>query len=113
MEIDSKIVPLLEDIVQRLVAVASPERIILFGSHARGDVTSHSDVDLLVIEMEPFGKSRSRFREMARLGRALDKIPVPTDILVFDREEVESLRHSLNHVVARALREGKVLYARE
>ncbi len=103
----------LQDIVERLISAAQPEQIILFGSHARGDATPRSDVDLLVIEAQSFGKSHSRYREMARLGRALERIPVPTDILVFDREEVKTLRDSLNHVVARALREGKVLYARE
>ena len=102
----------LDEIVQRLVEAAHPEQIVLFGSYIRGDARPDSDLDLLVIEEEPFGPTRSRYREMARLERALGKVPVPTDVLVFAREEVESLRDSLNHVVARALREGRILYAR-
>ncbi|MBF0181942.1 MAG: nucleotidyltransferase domain-containing protein [Magnetococcales bacterium] len=96
----------------RIVETAAPERIILFGSHARGDARPDSDVDLLVIEDEPFGPNRSRFREIARLERAMGTIPVATDILVYSLEEVERLKSSANHVVGRALREGKVLHAR-
>lgn len=102
----------LAEMIQKLVATAQPEEIILFGSHAREEATRNSDVDLLVIESEPFGKSRSRRQEMLKLAKAVERIPVSTDILVFAREEVERLRDSLNHVVARALREGKVVYAR-
>ena len=40
----------LDDIVRRIVEVAEPERIILFGSVARGDANRHSDVDLLVVK---------------------------------------------------------------
>lgn len=98
--------------VRAIVAAAQPERIILFGSLARGDAQTDSDVDLLVIEAEPFGPHRSRFREINRLERAMGTIPVATDILVYSSEEVERLKLSANHVVARALREGKVLHAR-
>ncbi|MBF0163262.1 MAG: nucleotidyltransferase domain-containing protein [Magnetococcales bacterium] len=95
-----------------IVAEVQPELVILFGSHARGDAGSNADVDLLVIEAEPFTTSRSRFQEIARLERAMGSIPVATDILVYSLDEVQLLKSSRNHVVARALREGKVLHAR-
>ena len=41
---------ILDDIIQRVVEVAQPEKIILFGSAARGDMNRHSDVDLLIIK---------------------------------------------------------------
>ena len=50
--------------------------------------------------------------ELARLGRALDGFRVAADVLVYSRDEVEYWRDSLNHVLARALREGRVLYER-
>ena len=40
----------LDDIIRRIVEVAQPEKIILFGSAARGDMNRHSDVDLLIIK---------------------------------------------------------------
>lgn len=98
--------------VQAIVDEVDPEQVILFGSRGRGDARVSSDVDLLVIEAEPFGPERSKHGEMNRLYRVLRGFRVPKDILVFSNEEVEYWRDSLNHVLARALREGKVLYER-
>jgi uncharacterized protein len=102
----------LEKVVQIIVDTANPEQIILFGSQARGEPRDRSDIDLLIVESEPFGAERSRRLEMARLWRALASIPIPKDILVYSRDEVEYWRDSLNNVIAKALREGKVLYER-
>lgn len=98
--------------VRTLVAEADPEMVILFGSRARGDSTSRSDVDLVVVETEPFGPERSRHKEMVRLRRALRPFAVPVDVLVYSRADVDYWRDSLNYVLARALREGRVLYER-
>ncbi len=98
--------------VEALVREADPEQVILFGSRGRGDARDNSDVDLIVVEAEPFGPGRDRVKEMARLYRALADFTVPADILVYSREDVEYWRDSLNHVLARALREGKVVYER-
>lgn len=103
---------LLEGMVQAIVDVADPEQVILFGSRARGDARVDSDVDLVVVEAEPFGPGRDRRAEAARLWRALAGFRVPKDILVYSRDEVDYWRDSLNNVLARALREGRVLYER-
>ena len=103
---------LLQGIVDTIVREADPDQIILFGSHARGNAAADSDVDLVVIEAAPFGEGRDRRAEAVRLWRALAGFRVPKDILVYSRDEAEYWRHSLNHVLARALREGKVLYER-
>ncbi|MCY3932723.1 MAG: nucleotidyltransferase domain-containing protein [Acidobacteria bacterium] len=95
-----------------IVDEVDPEKVILFGSRGRGDAETDSDIDLLVVEAEPFGPDRSKHREMLRLNRALRDFRVPKDLLVFSNEEVEYWRDSLNHVLARALREGRVLYER-
>ena len=103
---------LLREMVDKIVAEVDPEQIILFGSQARGDTHEHSDVDLIVLESEPFGNGRTKHSEEVRLYRALSGIPVPTDILVYTLKNAEYWRDSLNNVLARALREGKVLYER-
>lgn len=103
---------LLERMVRAIVDEVDPERIILFGSRARGDEREGSDVDLIVLEAEPFGPDRSRHRETVKVYHALAGFPVPADVLVFSRDDVDYWRDSLNHVLARALREGKVLYER-
>ena len=98
--------------VRALVDEADPEQVILFGSRARGDSREHSDVDLIVVEAEPFGPGRSRHKEMIRLRQALRPFRIPVDILVYSRDDVDYWRDSLNYVLARALREGTVLYER-
>ena len=103
---------LLDEMVRAIVDEVDPEQVILFGSRARGEEREGSDVDLIVVEAEPFGPARSRHGELVRLYHALAGFRVPADVLVYSHEDVDYWRDSLNHVLARALREGKVLYER-
>ncbi|MCL5271299.1 MAG: nucleotidyltransferase domain-containing protein, partial [bacterium] len=77
---------------------------------APGEARLGSDVVLLVIEAAPFGPGNDRRHEMVRLWRALSGFTIGKDILVYSRDEVERWRGARNHIVARALREGKLLY---
>ncbi len=103
---------LLRQMVKTIVSEVAPETIILFGSRARGDARPDSDVDLLVVETDPFSPQRSRRKEVARLYMALRNLGVSKDILLYSREEFEHWKDSLNHVVGRAHREGRVLHGR-
>ncbi|MBF0294093.1 MAG: nucleotidyltransferase domain-containing protein [Magnetococcales bacterium] len=103
---------LLKTMVNRIVDAVAPERIVLFGSHARGDARADSDVDLLVIASETFGPGLSRFQAYTALENAMGMIPVATDFLLFSHDEVDRLTGSATHVVAHALREGRVVYVR-
>lgn len=102
---------MIQEMVDTIVRVADPEQIILFGSHARGDARTDSDVDLLIVEREPFGLQRSRRKETARLYLALRKLPVAKDLLLYSRDEFEKFKHASHHIIGRAKREGKVLHA--
>jgi predicted nucleotidyltransferase len=112
MEIKEAIDPIIQDIVKAVVEASDPDRIILFGSTARGEVGPDSDVDLLVVEKESSYKGGSRWAESSRIRRALWRFPVPIDILLFTPEEIEKWKDSTNHVIARSMREGRVLYDR-
>ena len=101
-----------DQMVRAIVEAIDPEQIILFGSHARGTARANSDVDLLIVRSGQFGGGTSRHQETVRAYEALSGLGVAKDILVYSRPEVEYWRDSLNHVVARALREGRVLYER-
>lgn len=68
----------LQAAIDAVAADGKPNRIMLFGSYARGDARDDSDVDLLVIEDEV----SDRAREMVRLRRLLRPLRVPADILV-------------------------------
>lgn len=103
---------LLRQMVQTIINEVAPETIILFGSRARDNARADSDVDLLVVESEPFSPQRSRRKEAARLYMALRGLAVAKDILLYNRDEFERWKNSLNHLVGRAHREGRVLHAR-
>lgn len=94
--------------VDRLVARFDPDQIILFGSQARGTAGPGSDVDLLVI-MPVSGSKREKRVEMRV---ALHDIAVPTDILLATPEDVLRYKDVVGTIIRPALREGKVLYAR-
>ena len=79
---------LLAQMAQVIVREVKPERIILFGSHARGEARPDSDVDLLVIEREDFGKQRSRRREASLLWRALARRDLRAAELLRNQPEV-------------------------
>ena len=91
------------------VREAIPDTEILFGSRARGDARPDFDVDLLIVEPEPFSPQRSRRQETARLYLALRKLAMRKNLLLYGRDEFERLK-AAHPVVGRALREGRVLY---
>ena len=97
---------ILEEIVRRLVAALDPDRIILFGSRARGDARADSDVDLLIIK----DSEEPTYRRAIPAYRALIGLAVPTDIIWRTSAEVEEWSGARNYVTTRALREGRVLY---
>ena len=99
---------LLPEITRRLLSVSEPEKIILFGSSARGDAHPDSDLDLLVI----LRGVRSPRSESNRLRRALRGLLVPVDIIVASPEHIQRYRNSIGLIYHSALTEGKVIYER-
>jgi len=103
---------LLAEVVNAVVKEVQPEQVYLFGSRARGDARKDSDLDIMVVEREPFGTERSRFAESNRIYGVLAHLKIPIDVLLYSTEEIAEWRESINHVVGRCLREGRLLYAR-
>jgi predicted nucleotidyltransferase len=102
----------LASIADRIIDLANPRRVILFGSQARGTATEGSDIDLLIIGDRSTEQKWNRRREIGRIRRGLSFMRTPIDILLFTPDEIEKWRDTTNHVVSEALREGKVIYER-
>ena len=85
-----------------------PDKIVLFGSHARGSAGSDSDVDLLVIM--PVNGSKRQMQVDIRC--AVHDIPVPKDIVVVTPQEAHSQQRVIGTLIRPALKEGKLLYAK-
>ena len=97
----------LDEIIRRIVEVAKPDKIILFGSAVKGEMGPHSDVDLLVIRSGKFHRGRMTeeiYINLYGVGQAVD-------VVVVTPEDVARYRDSFAVVIYPALREGKVVYA--
>jgi len=99
----------IQEVVRRIVEGFDPEKIILFGSHARGTAGRDSDVDLLIV-MDVEGSRRTKATEMEL---ALVGIKLATDLILVTPEQVERDHDQIGTIIRPALREGKVLYERE
>lgn len=98
----------IQKMVELIVERFHPEKIILFGSHARGEAGPDSDVDLLIV-MPVKG---SRREKAVQIGVALHDIRAPKDIIVTTPENFEWRKEISGTIERPADREGMVLYAR-
>ncbi|MGH7557896.1 MAG: excisionase family DNA-binding protein [Gemmatimonadota bacterium] len=105
---DARVRAAIGEMVRRIVERFHPQRIVLFGSYARGGAGPDSDVDLLVIM--PLERSKRDVQVEIRL--ALHDVRVPKDILVATPEEVRRNRDVVGSVLYTALREGTTLHER-
>ena len=95
----------LDDIIRRIVEVAQPEKIILFGSAARGEMGPHSDMDLLVVKA---GAHRGSLT--GHIYEKLYGVEAAVDVVVVTPTDVERYKDSHALVIKPALREGRVIY---
>jgi len=97
------------EIIKKVIHKILPEsEIILFGSQARGDNTSFSDYDLLVVSNNFLSILQIReFKQIIRKELALYKIPI--DIIIHNKEEIETKQKITGHIVKQAINEGVYL----
>lgn len=109
MSVSTEAASAIHEMVCRISARFSPERIILFGSHARGDARDDSDIDLLVLFSE-VDDPRARATEIYQALIGCSEIP--KDIAVSTTARFERYRNVVNTIYWPAAREGQVLYER-
>jgi predicted nucleotidyltransferase len=98
--------PYLSEVVDRIVRKFHPERIILFGSWARGTAREDSDLDLLVV----LAKSEHKRKTAIQIGNSLSNLPIGKDIIVTTPEDIEKYGKIVGDILLPALTEGKVVY---
>jgi len=103
MELDESKV---KGIIGRILSVAAPDKIILFGSAATGQMTRDSDIDLLIVEAEP-GDPR---KESVRLREALRELDYSFDVIVISTEWFEESKDVIGGIAYPANKYGKVIY---
>jgi predicted nucleotidyltransferase len=97
----------LDELVRRIVEVAQPDRIVLFGSAARGEMGPDSDLDVLVVKSGV--EHRRRLAEDIYMN--LSGVGVGVDVIVLTPEDIETQRERVGSIVGPALDEGRVIYA--
>jgi uncharacterized protein len=95
----------IDEAARRITEAAPGARVILFGSHARGEAGPDSDVDLLVVEP----RVEDPNREIVRLQRVLAPLRLPADVIVVSEAHVEEWGDVASTMLHEALREGRVL----
>ena len=97
----------IEELVRKILKAIQPQRIILFGSAARGEFGPAGDIDLLIIM--PEGTHRRRTAQ--KLYRQIRGIPVSFDLLVATTSDIQQHKDNIGLIYRTVLKEGKELYA--
>jgi predicted nucleotidyltransferase len=101
-------IPFIDEIISIIISSVDPERIVLFGSYARGDQTEKSDIDLLIIK-----KDLKNERELNNLlYRAFyeNKINIPIDLISIDYDKYNNLKNEIGYIYKTIDAEGKLIY---
>jgi uncharacterized protein len=97
---------LIRDVIHRIVQTAQPDKIILFGSRARGKPRPDSDIDILVIQ----DSALPGYRRDAALYLALAGLNAPVDVITYTPEEVRDWSAVPQAFITTVIREGIVVY---
>jgi len=99
----------IEQVVQRIIEGYDPDRVILFGSHARGEALADSDVDLLIVK----ATDQRPLDRRIQVERLLADRRLALDILVYTPEEVRALYAAGSPFIEEVVETGRVLYMRK
>jgi len=101
-------VPFVDKIVEAIVSLAKPEKIILFGSCARGDFGVNSDIDILILKKGL--KDERDLTDNLYMDFFDKKIPVAVDLIAMDYDKYYKLNNDVGYVYKSIEREGRILY---
>ena len=104
MGIDEQLV---KEVVNRILSISQPNRIILFGSAANGNMGPDSDIDILVVEDDPADNRK----ESIRISKRMSGLGYPFDIIVISTQWFEQTKDLIGGIAYPANKYGKVIYA--
>ena len=102
--------PVMDQIVALITSKISPEKIVLFGSYARGDNKENSDIDILII-VKNLGNER---KITGLLNKELlnNNISIPIDFLAIDYDKYNKLKNKIGYIYKSIDKEGQILYGK-
>ncbi len=101
---------IIEIIIQKIIRAVNPEKIILFGSYAKGNYDSKSDLDIAVIVKS---SKEPKYRRAVPIRLALSHLIFPKDIVVFTEEEISDWQDVPQAFITTILRTGTVIYEKD
>jgi uncharacterized protein len=102
------ITPEIRRIADTIIHEYQPDRIILFGSRARGEARPDSDIDILVVSDRE--RDLPRYKRGLKVRLKLAGVSTPLDILFYTHEDLAQWQNVRQSFSATVLREGVVLY---
>jgi predicted nucleotidyltransferase len=97
---------LLNEIVRRVLSAVRPDKIILFGSAATGQMTKDSDIDLLIVDPAP----QNERHLSVKIRRALGDVGYPVDVIVIGTDRFEATKNIIGGIAYPANKHGRTLY---
>ncbi|MGH8910260.1 MAG: nucleotidyltransferase domain-containing protein [Egibacteraceae bacterium] len=97
----------IDSVVERIVELVHPRRVIVFGSAASGELHDDSDLDLLIVTRQDVARPR---RESVRIRSALADVRMPMDLLLISERRLQELVDQPGLIYREAARHGKVGY---
>ena len=105
-ELSPRVAKIADEVKRRILQTVQPQRVLLFGSAARGEMTPDSDLDVLVIVPGPVHRRQIE----QHIYASLRGLHFPIDVIVATEEDIEKYGDRIGTIYRPALREGKVLY---
>jgi predicted nucleotidyltransferase len=101
-------IPFVDQIVDTIVSTVSPDKIILFGSYARGDYKKDSDIDILILKRGL--KNEREITNTLYMEFYNKKITMPVDLIAIDYDKYNKLSNDIGYIYKTIKQEGKILY---
>lgn len=96
-----------KELIKQILNTVKPQKLIIFGSYAKGTANEDSDIDILIIEKEVV----SKLSEKKKIRNALKNVKIPKDILVISEQEFDFYKNEFGSVIREAYEQGEIIWS--